>query len=220
MDLLQNIDIPKSFGKSLKLKKTHPKSPKTRLKAFLDSGPQSKPSKIPYSLSDYTELAEQASSGVFVPTDQEDLMALATETNSQLAAIVPVNLSTTLYGIDERDPSDFEKSKFIRQMRVIFNPEHILDLIDQGSLSPLEVETLQAWYPIYYQGLVEAVLEAISELSGTMPPPSTTRALSVLLQVPRLTPEILKVQEDEDTGGLDLSTPAEQAETEVQKVLS
>lgn len=220
MDQLQAVDIPKSFGKSLKIKKTQPKTPKKRLKAFMESGVSKKDIKLPYSISDYAQLAEQVSSGIAVPENQDDLMALATETNSMLAALVPTNLSTTLYGVDERDPSDFEKSKFIRQLRVIFDPEHVLDLLESGRMSPLEVETLQTWYPQYYQKLVELTLEVISELSGTMPPPSTTRALSVLLQVPRLTPEILKVQPEEGTGAPDLRAPAEQAATEVQKVMS
>jgi hypothetical protein len=221
MKELQFIDIPKSLGKSLKIKKSGLKSPKSRLSSFLETGITRKTLQNEIKLSDYDTQVENIRKGIKVPKDAtSDLMVVTTELNAQLNNLIPANLSTTLYGVDERPPSDFEKSKFIRQLRVIANPEHVLDLLAVGSLSPLEVETLQSFYPEYYQKLVEDTLEAVSSLSDTVPPPSTTKALSVLLQVPRLTPEILQTPKEEGEGNLNLQAAAEQAETDTQKVMS
>lgn len=219
MDQLRTVDIQKSLGKSVKFKKVKADSFKSRIKAFMEGPPKGGP-KIPLSISDFNELVPGIKKGIDTDAvEGDDLWVLLTELNTTLSEILPENISQTLYGFDEREPSDFEKSKFIRQLRVVFNPDHVLDLLDSGTLSPLEVETLQLYYPEYYEDLVGAALGAVAETKDK-PQASTTRGLSILLQVPRLTPAILEARSSEETEnkGLDLELPAQQMETEVQKI--
>ena len=79
-----------------------------------------------------------------------------------LRQLIPQNQSTTLFGISDRPPSRSEQGRFRRQLEVIENPSRVMDLLKAGQLSMLEVETLQQFYPMYYQGLVESILEQIA----------------------------------------------------------
>ena len=225
MDNLLRVDVPQSLGNPLKLRKKELNENHTsELNAFIH-GKKDDKINIPYSLKDYSELAEKAGKGLEVPSDDEDLMVSAAELNAYLSSIIPINSSITLYGVDEREPSDFEKMKFIRQLRVIENPAHVLDLMYAGMLSPLEVDTLAEVYPQYYDKLTQDILDEISNYAGQadkLPSPDVTRNLSLLLRVPRLTPSILENRGesvDEPGSPADMKAQVEAATTDVQQVL-
>ena len=229
MDEILRIKIKESLGGEAKMHKKPIKLEFLKdIKDFLVSGPdKTKQGRLPHSIKDYGDLAERARLGVSLgeeETGDDNLLAATTVFNEAVLNMVPVNTSSTIYGVKEIDPSDFEKMKLIRQMRVVEDPKHVLELLESGMISPLEVETLSTTYPEYYAMLVGDTLEAISEYSGSneeLPSPSVTRALSTLLQVPRVTPNILREIKEEREGGqpADLDVGAEAAQTAVSEVL-
>jgi len=179
--------------------------------------------KLPYKLEDWPKLKEKASAGIslekLAQNDANDevkdsLLVAGIEFNDKLLNIIPINSSQTLLGIDERDPSDFEKSKFIRKMRVIENPEHIIDLLKKGQLSWTEMDTLRDFYPTYSELLLQGSLEALASLKGNTKEPLSkeqTRALSLILDVQKVTPEILeRVEEENQKEKAEINDPASQ----------
>lgn len=217
--MIRQIKLPESFGNKIKPAKVTKNKYKPMISAYLDGG-VSKPVQSEYTIKDFSKLAAYAQEGVNPSTSDEGMMMAVTDLNQYLRNILPINQATTLFGVDERDPSDFEKSKFIRQMRVVINPNHVFELLTAGSISPLEVETFARVYPESYAEAVESVLEAVTSKQGSKVPSEITRALSVLLQVPRITPDILKQQTEEQPDKADIKLPAEQSQTNVQQVLS
>ena len=79
--------------------------------------------------------------------EQEARMVQIAEHFELLKQSIPFNLSVDLFGVDEREPSDFEKSKFIRRVRVLQDPNHILELMRAGSLTGTEIDALNEFYP-------------------------------------------------------------------------
>lgn len=225
------LNIKDSLDGKPKLKKGKPTNLLKTIKSYLETDEEL--DFIPeYRLKDFETLKDRANEGInlekVLPVldsslDSEAMVVAITEFNQKMVDLIPVNLSETIFGLDEREPSDFEKSQFIRKMRVIENPDHLLDLLLSNQMSPLEVETAILFYPSYYQILTEAALEAISELHGEVKaelPPSKSRALALMLGVPRLTPAILKLKEEEkgDPAGEEIKV-ANMNETEVQSTL-
>ena len=74
--------------------------------------------------------------------EQEERAAMIAQHYEQLKQAIPVNLSVDLFGIDDKEPSDFEKSKFIRKVRVLQDPNHILELMKSGQLTGSEMDAL------------------------------------------------------------------------------
>ena len=66
--------------------------------------------------------------------------------------------------------------------------------------------------------MVDNVLEAVASSTGDDMPRSKTNALATLLMVPRLTPAILEVKEEEEAPSGDVSGMSEASKSEVQKV--
>ena len=187
-----------------------------------------KPLSQPYSIKDYHELKEKAIQGIDPPLAQElelssedkDILTVGLPVfNQVLMDLVPQNTATTLFGVDERDPSDFEKHKFIRAMRIVEDPGHVLDLLQAGQLSGLEIEVLSLVYPEYYATLSESTLDAVAGHKSVAENELSLRqnsGLSTLLQIPRLTPAILQeARKDPESAELDLP----QAEgTEISRI--
>ena len=227
---LRWVKLPESLGSKPKFKQPKRLDAEKWIVSYL-KGETKTPPPFNYSLEDFTQLKDKASAGLDVEqlmaqapeeVDKDDLIVAGNALNERLQALIPTNMSTTIFGVDEREPSDFEKSIFIRQMRVLEDPGHILDLIAVGQLSHREMEALKLFYPSYYEELVEGVLEAIAGLSGKVKedmPMEQNRALSTLLEVPRLTPAILQAKREEPSKA-DISVSSEGAETEVQSVLA
>lgn len=158
-----------------------------------------------YTINNYSELKDKALKGIDINKITEkdiseelkdSLMLEVPNFNNKLSNLVPQNLAETLFGLDERDPSDFEKSKFVRSMRVVENPNHVLELLNSGQLSGLEIEVLANFYPNYYEWLKTILLEIMAELKGKEQKEVNNyllnKNLSMLLQVGRVTPEVLK----------------------------
>lgn len=123
--------------------------------------------------------------------DAEDALVALTSTYDLIRASIPTNQSSTLFGVDDRAPSRSEQSMFIRKLEVIENPRKVLDLLKANQLSMLEVDALQEFYPIYYQSLVENVLDQLvvnKEPIGR----KKNAQLGILLGVPRVSPEALQ----------------------------
>ena len=160
--------------------------------------------------------------------DRDVRVAQMAQHFEQLRQSVPVNLSVDLFGIDEREPSDFEKSKFIRSVRVLQDPGHILELMRAGSLTGTEVDALELFYPEYAQSLKEAILEQIAELQGkdgASMSRQKNNILSLVLGVPRIAPEALDrlqqnltSEEEKDGKSIDMDTEATQ--TDIQQTLN
>jgi hypothetical protein len=121
----------------------------------------------------------------------EDALVGLTAAYDQIRAMRPVNQSTTLFGIDDRAPSRSEQSSFNRKMEVFNNPRVVIDLLNAGQLSGLEVDTLKQFYPNYYQSLVENVLDQLASNKEPLGRQKNTQ-LGILLGVPRVSPEALQ----------------------------
>ena len=233
--LLLALDIKQAINGKAKVKEKKAedtlKSLKSKVKDDL-LGKSPKPSKLPYSISDYSSLRGEAMTGLDVnkilelglDTEYEEgYMVAIHDFNEKLQSLVPSNVSETIFGIDERDPSDFEKYKFIRKMRVVENPNHIFDLMAKGELSWTELDTLKEFYPSMHQSLVEATVEALSELKGEMDSQldrDQNRTVSMLLGVTRASPKILEQMKEEKTSEStgDMKAQGTQG-TEVQETL-
>ena len=227
---LQFLKFPESLGAKPKFKKPANAEFDAFAKDILERGGGSTISYV-YNLSDYDQLAESAQSGLdveaimeFAPEEihRDDLVAVVSMFNEALASHIPVNSSVTLFGVDERPPSDFEKSVFVREMRVLADPSHILELMKADQLSYREVDMLKQFYPEYYQELSAAILEAVSAHKTDKPVSARlNRTLSILFGVPRVTPSFVtdQAQEDQGSAKADFSAPSDNAKTEIQDVL-
>lgn len=228
------LDMPKSLRGKAKVKKDNvPKrleQHKKTIAAYLE-GQKKVAFKPEFTIKDFSSVREAALHGIDIEDitklplhdgTKDSLLVASTEFNGKLSNEIPVNLSQTLFGVDERDPSDYEKSKFIRAMRVIENPDHIFELLGAGLLSGHEIDILKDYYPAYYQNLVDSVLEVISELQGnrdTELTPTQNRDLALILGVPRVKPDILSMESpEEEEPGADVGNP-DASKTEVQAVL-
>lgn len=136
-------------------------------------------------------------SGMEESEDTADNMIALTEFYSNIRNLIPQNQSMTLFGIDDRQPSRSEQDRFKRQLEVIENPRRVMDLLKAGQLSMLEVETLQQFYPMYYQGLVESILEQITGSDPKELNRRQTQQLGILLGVPRVSPLALQQLQEE-----------------------
>lgn len=155
--------------------------------------------------------------------DREMAAVAVSELMGKLRPIMPINVSTTLTGYDEREPSDYEKSKFIRQVRVLENPFIILDLIRSNALTGTEVDALKLFYPSIYEQFTSAILEALSDLSGknggemVYLPLEKNRTLALFLGVPRVTPTQMAMYQKTGTAEADkaeISQPTSQTDTQ------
>ena len=160
--------------------------------------------------------------------EQDARTAMVVQHYEQLKNAIPVNLSVDLFGVDEKDPSDFEKSKFIRKVRVLQDPNHILELMKSGQLTGSEVDALNEFYPEYAQALREVITEYIASLHGK-PDASLSRKknaiLATVLGVPRISPEALARYQSNLVPGEqprpeDLTVDAEGIQTDVQQTLN
>jgi hypothetical protein len=130
--------------------------------------------------------------------DQDEAAVAIAELIPKLKALLPINTSVTLTGLDEREPSDYEKSKFIRAVRVLENPMHVMDLIASDTITGTEIDALQLFYPSLYEALVASIVNALSDFSGkngssATLPLTKNRTISMILGVPRVSPTQMAV---------------------------
>ncbi len=207
--------------------------------SFLESDKNEKIGKPALTMKDFTPIKEKIEVGI----DEDKLLAelekapdelrddLTVEIPAQYSAlqgIVPQNVSVDLFGLDEREPSDFEKNKFIRAMRVLQNPNHVLDLLKNGALTGTEIDAMVLFWPKEYQALKDAVLEQIAEMQGKKDAKLGRRKnalLSIVLGVPRITPKALKILQSnlvsaEDKESSELNVDTQGIQTDVQQTLN
>ena len=122
----------------------------------------------------------------------EDAVVSLTGAYGAIRDQMPLNQSTTLFGVDDRPPSRSEQSMFIRKLQVMDDPRRVIDLLKAGQLSGLEVDILQQFYPIYYNSLVETILEQMVDAKDVKLSRRMNAQLGLLLGVPRVTPEAMK----------------------------
>ncbi len=121
----------------------------------------------------------------------EDAIVGLTSVYNTIRDLRPLNQSATLFGVDDREPSRSEQSEYRRRLEVLENPHIVLGLLKSGQLSGLEVETLQQFYPLYYQQIVESVLEKLALNKEPLGRRKNSQ-LGILLGVPRVTPDALQ----------------------------
>lgn len=125
---------------------------------------------------------------------QSDIIVELTQMKDKLNSILPSNQSVSLFGVEDREPSDYEKSKFIRSLRVLDDPTYVLDLLRQKRLTQTEVNALQLFYPEVYETWKFNILDTLTT-KKTDPKfkldRSTNQQFSVFFQVPMLTSRVL-----------------------------
>lgn len=226
-----NIDIKQSLGGKPKLGKLKSLESINKTQTNAIENYIKNPSVVKmtqdYTISDYEELKDKAEKGLDVdlisqlnlPEDIKDSLTLSvTDFNQKLMGLIPQNITQTLFGVDVRDPSDFEKSKFVRAMRVVEDPSVVLNQMQAGMIGSWEVEVLQDMYPDYYVNLEGNVVEAITNMKGEADKELTleqNNSLGTLLGISRLTPAIL--QQKQEPIKADIKTP-EGESTEVSRV--
>ena len=207
------------------------------LDAFLDNPLSKDQIEHNFKLADFDMLRDAVYKGIdedkfmklLEGLNEEDKDIVATMIPEQYQALknsIPVNMSETLFGVDEREPSDYEKSKFIRSVRVLQNPGYVLELLLNGSLTGTEVDALNTYYPELAAQLQEIALEKIAERSGKDIKLDRRKngLLALLLGVPRINPASLErlqsnLVSEEAEGSQDVNAGSEATMTDVQQSL-
>lgn len=164
-----------------------------------------------------------------MPTEvsKEDATVALTELMPKLKSTIPINISQTLLGYDERPPSDYEVSKFVRTIRILENPLIILDLIDSNALTGTEVDALKLFYPSLYERITQGIIEGLADLAGnnignSTIPLTKNRTLSLFLGVPRVSPAQMAVFQKQGASEGDkaeLKASGQMEQTDNQRIL-
>ncbi len=155
---------------------------------------------------------------------QAELSLELTDKIEQLKAVQPINQSITLFGVEDRPPSLFEQKKWLIYVRIFNAPEAVLDALNAGLLTGIEVEALGLIYPSILDTLQQAVIEGIAELKGKGIKGlglKKMKLVNTLLQVPRLSPEqfeSLQAQYLKEEEGADINVDGEAVQTDTQRV--
>lgn len=209
------------------------------LNSFLDEKDYEKPKPHELKLADFDRIKKAVEKGINEDKFMKELDKLDGEDKDAFAVMIPQqyqilkdsipqNISTDLFGIDEKEPSDFEKSKFIRSVRVLQDPGYVIDLMKSGTLTGTEVDALKLYYPVLYESLKEKILEKIAERFGKKDAKLDRRRnsiLSMVLEVPRINPSTLEILQNnllpkEEEGGQDVNVDTEMGMTDVQQTLN
>ncbi len=124
----------------------------------------------------------------------EDIVVSLTNIIMRLNEQIPVNQSETLFGIDDLDPSDYEKFKFMQIIRTIDDPTYILQLMIHGQLTDTEVEAMKVFYPNLLDFYKRLILQKLALHIGKGKDSLSLgrhkqHQLGVILEINRLTPE-------------------------------
>jgi hypothetical protein len=155
--------------------------------------------------------------------EQEILVVALIDTVGVLKDTLPLNQSTTLFGVEDRLPSSFEQKKWLTQVNVLDNPMYIIDVLNAGTLTGFEVEALQAIYPSILETMQEAIIEAIVDLKAKKIDNlgrKKLRLVNTLLQIPHLSPEKLKTLQEQyqPKEGTDIDIDGEAIQTDTQRI--
>ncbi len=92
-----------------------------------------------------------------------------------------------------------QTTKFLWVLRILDNPLWIFNLMANQSLTNIDVITLRLAYPTLYQAITDALITAVIEQQIPLTRPKKMM-LSILLQVPVITPEVLNSYAVSDAG--------------------
>jgi len=133
--------------------------------------------------------------------DRLQELDLTTEQTSQLLSnieylrsILPPSKSESLFGIRDIPPPRFAKSKFLRAYEVLTNPLVVFKWADKNDLQFSDVDNLRQFYPNLYDFAVAGLTQALvakNQTQTTTMPLARQRLVAMLLNAPRLTPDIL-----------------------------
>ena len=168
---------------------------------------------------DYSKIVE-----MFEGWEEQPEFALSlSDKFALLVGMMPINQSTTLFGVEDLPPSTFEQKKFIAQYKVFDSPMLVIDLLNAGILTGLEVDALGILYPTILSTIQGAIIEAIVDLKSkgiSSLGMKKMNLINTILQIPRLSPEKLQQlqaayseEEKEKT-----NVKAENVSTEIQRI--
>lgn len=197
-------------------------------KEFLTKHKLKKPSTPKYRVSNYDELVETIE--IHTPTQSSRLETMAVDDGGMLDVVnalpvlndIPRNTIQTLFGLDERDVADIEKSKYARMMNVATNPLYLLDLMGSGLLSVSETNHASVFYPEFVDQLKQTILEQVGKLQGNPDAEldwAHNRVLSNLFKVSRFSQtqvEMLQAnvtKDEEEKKAKEMNLPDIQTET-------
>lgn len=154
---------------------------------------------------DFNKVSAQviaASSNPAKTTDQisRSMGDLATHAPKTAAAVIQTTLTSAAYlnsllppsrsdpyslqpQFDDRQPSDFEVSKFMRSAQAVDNPLLVLDEAKKGSLSRDHVDAVKAVYPDLYQEMREQIFQNLVSSKKKIPYAKRLQ-LGILLDLP------------------------------------
>ena len=158
-------------------------------------------------MSDFNKIKEEINTGINEKKMMKELERLEGDDKEfygieiarqyqELKKMLPVNLSQTLFGVDDRDPSDYEKNKFLRSVRVLQDPSYVIELMKSGALTGTEVDAMQVFYPTLLEGLQASILDNIASRQGKGDLTISRKKnhiLSLILGVSRITPETFQM---------------------------
>lgn len=184
------------------------------LQTFLEEEIKPRKMESDFNMEDFTKIRDAIAEGVdqdkfnkelekLTPEQQDEFAVRIPQQYSILRESMPVNQSVDLFGIDEREPSDYEKNKFIRSVRVLQDPSHILDLMNSGLLTGTEVDAFNLYHPELAEQLRQAIVEKLAELKGKQDiklDRHKNYILASLLGVARINPATLERLQNEYTG--------------------
>ena len=110
----------------------------------------------------------------------------------------PNPISTTIFGVEDVEVNDFEKFKFLEQVRTVFHPDYLLESSKYGALSNYVMDTLISVHPDYLElnrlAIAELMVEFRTTPSKAPKNLSTTKQgiLAKIFQQPRFSPELVQ----------------------------
>ena len=157
---------------------------------------------------------------------KDNLMLKSQEMINNTRNLLPVDRHESLFDSYEREPSNIQKNKFIRQMRILEDPTITLELIQSGEITPTEIETLGLFYPNYLQTLQESVISNMVDAKSRDDISfgrEKNSVLSTVLQVPKITPEVIlenqkMYAQDEQQEKTEVTVKPESTMTNTQRV--
>lgn len=172
-----------------------------------------------YKLSDYDKIIKE-----FTKVKDEDDSSMETSTAintyNYLHDAIPVNESETLLGIEVLEPSDFEKSIWLRKHYIAMNPNKAYDMINSGNIGMLEMSVLKELYPDMLSNIQSLATEGLVDFKQANKKLSLKQefVLMSLFETVKVRQEVFGEKEDEKGGKIEIN--AENAMTDVQQTLS
>lgn len=136
----------------------------------------------------------------FATNNSDEVMALVMAADAAVAylnQVLPKRSRTTSLGPIACKPSDYEVYKFARAHALVERPMVMLEALHSGTLSSEQVRAFSTVFPELYQELKKQIFLGLADLKASKGdkfemPQRKDKLLSILLQAPSVTPELLK----------------------------